>query len=131
MTKPALPKHRLAMPTGSRVICNPPPTDTDEDWVVLVLDLEAFRVMAEADGWELTTDLDYQGDQPGHFNTYRKGHYNLVVTESAEEYRRWRLATAVAQRLNLMAKEDRIMLFQAILYGAMPQTDYPDQLPID
>lgn len=39
-------------PTGSRYICNPPPTDTDNDTVILVASFEEATKALLADGWE-------------------------------------------------------------------------------
>lgn len=120
-----LPRHKMAFATGSRVICDPPPMDTDEDWVVLVGDLDDFEEQLKDSGW-LATMSDEYGEG---IRTYRKDILNLVVTDAPQVYSRWRLATLVARRLNLLRKEDRIMVFQAILYGAVPQDDYADKVP--
>jgi hypothetical protein len=42
---------------------------------------------------------------------------NLIATSDGDFFRRFLAATQVCIRLNLMNKEDRIALFQAVLYG--------------
>jgi hypothetical protein len=52
------------------------------------------------------------------FNSWRGPNaQNLIVTDDLEWHRRFVAATSIAKRLNLMAKADRIALFQAVLYG--------------
>jgi hypothetical protein len=98
-------------PTGSRVICVPPPTDTDEDWVVYVRDMEAFVDMAIENGWELDSEDRYPGDE---FNSIRKGAVNLIVTENFEFFTQMVVATLLCRRLNLHNKEDRLAVFEAV-----------------
>jgi hypothetical protein len=112
-----------AEPTGSRVICDPPVMDTDEDYVVWVGNTTKDRL--EADGFVCTTlcsDGDY--DDMQDFVTYRRGKINLITTESGTFYGYFNAATSLAKRLKLNRKEDRITLFQAILYE-----NYPDDAP--
>jgi aspartyl-tRNA synthetase len=45
-------------PTGSRYICNPAPTDTDNDTVILVSDIEAATKDLVANGWEVGGSLN-------------------------------------------------------------------------
>lgn len=106
--------------TGSRVICDPAPLDTDEDFVVLV-DADVFDILIE-DGWAVTDEDEEYGDvanveQP--FITARKGEVNLIIYrhEMAESFYAFVAATDVAQSLNLLRKEDRVALFKAVLGG--------------
>lgn len=113
---------------GSRATCNPPPETTDRDWLVLV-DCDKFDFFSAellADGWEvggsmIPNDDNYLPDSQ-RFNSFTKTidgtPENLIVTVSVEFHRRFLAASAVAKRLNLMDKADRIALFQAVLYGA-------------
>lgn len=106
-------------PCGSRVTCNPAPTDTDQDylvevpsqrdcvsWVEDTLSGAAFRL----EGTQL-----YQ--EASGFQSWRREDVNLIVTASADFARRHRSATHVCTRLNIMNKDARIALFQAVLYG--------------
>ena len=108
-------------PTGSRVICNPPILNTDEDWVALVRDGEALRGIKKyliADEWE-QCGRDYEigpfnNKNNNRFVSFRKGEVNLIITDSAVTYDRYKVATRIATRLNLFNKEDRVALFQII-----------------
>lgn len=106
--------------TGSRYICNPPVLDTDHDYVICTLDvakLNKFLVdnnfvlsIAEEEGYKLQKD---------GFCCYRRGCVNLIVTENYEWYLKWTKATKLAKKLNLLKKEDRIILFKFVLYGEL------------
>ena len=98
--------------TGSRVICNPPELDTDDDYVVLVRDANAFRLQAVELGWETS-----EGSEVPQFESFRKVDVNLIVTTDEAFFKRFDAATHVAARLNLRNKDDRIALFQAVLYA--------------
>lgn len=105
-------------PTGSRFICDPPVMDTDIDYVCLsrgtIYQTELFL-----DGWTLTNPDDegkYEGMER-HFDTYRRNEYNLILTKDFDFYCRFAYATHVAKKQNLTNKQDRIDLFQEILYG--------------
>jgi len=134
MIAPKLPPAADALvvdtaPTGSRAICDPPPTDTDEDWLLFVPEsaFDAFSGHLDADGWdeangsevEPMTDDDQRGGS--EFTSFAKQCgdrvVNLIVTRKGEFFRRFAAATSVARRLNLLDKSDRIALFQAVLYG--------------
>jgi hypothetical protein len=100
-------------PTGSRIICNPPVMNTDEDFVLITSDLSKFNEEAASDGWQDTATENYDIDSSG-FNTFRKGDKNLIVTVSFELFRKWLLATLLARKLNLTDKEDRKDLFAIV-----------------
>lgn len=108
-------------PCGSRVTCNPPPVDTDEDYLVQIRDDRETvgRVVNELSraGFKWEGNEHYQ-DAAGDFMSWRsEANINLIVTANPEFARRHRTATALCKRMNLMAKNDRISLFQAVLYG--------------
>jgi hypothetical protein len=123
------------MPCGSRVTCNPPPTDTDEDYLVFVdaiyegarLVKDGFQRLRElefylrSNGWEiggsLPNDLATQVPPETRFCSWTLGELNLIITCSPEFFRRHQAATFLAKKFNLLDKGDRIALFQAILYG--------------
>ena len=101
---------------GSRVICRPAPTNTDDDYVVLVRCVSACEI---ADTWNCHATFD---DYPqGDFVSFRKGAVNAILTQSAGFYERFCLATTVARHFNLREKRDRITLFRAILYNEEPR----------
>lgn len=97
--------------TGSRYICNPAPKDTDDDTVFLVNGYHDWVQILLDDGWE-----DCGKEYPGgaEFRAFRKGEENYIVTEDAEFYVSYLKATEGARALNLLNKEDRIKLFQAV-----------------
>jgi hypothetical protein len=103
-------------PMGSRVTCSPPPTDTDEDWLLLVRGdpSKSMRLIGFVqDG----SPQFYTGSDAGGFRSWRKGDVNLVTTPDLKFFDLFMTATHLAKRFNLMAKGDRIALFQAVLYG--------------
>lgn len=111
-------------PVGSRVTCNPPPMDTDEDWLVYLQpgDFAQFEdVLICAHGFELGGSRIHAGGctigDPNSFQSYTFGKLNVIATGSEEFFDKFMEATAEAKRLNLMDKEDRIALFQKILYN--------------
>ncbi len=109
-------KHIIkAEPTGSRAICTPAPTDTDEDWLILVDDWAKFSDVAIANEWGVTGPGDSE-KYPEFFASLRKGEMNLIATESESFFDKFSAATFAAKRLNLLNKSDRIALFQAVLY---------------
>lgn len=117
----SIPDGGLIVPVGSRVTCFPPPTDTDEDFLVLVKDKytaertlidfgfehpqtkeekEAYMKLGETSEWS--------------FTSLRLGNVNYIVTESPFFFERFLTASHIAKALNLTRKEDRIMVFEAI-----------------
>lgn len=123
--KKALSFATLHQHCGSRVTCNPPPTDTDCDFILLIDDSrwQAFIDEVTHEGW-----VQGGSNMPDAVNTlppekrflsFVLGQDNLIVTQSPIFYARFIAATHVAKQLNIMRKADRIMLFQAVLYSAV------------
>jgi hypothetical protein len=106
---------------GSRVTCDPPPMDTDQDFLVLLPRSGNIRDLLPADEWELDGSFindEINRTEPEHrFTSYSREFVNLIVTFSPVFAQRFLAASSVAKRLNLLKKEDRIALFQAVLYG--------------
>lgn len=101
---------------GSRVTCNPAPDNTDEDFLALV-PFDVTALMA-ADGFTQDGSPEfYTGNDNGGFRSFRKGEMNIITTDSIEFFELFLTATELAKRFNLLAKADRIALFQAVLYG--------------
>lgn len=106
-------------PCGSRVTCNPLPVDTDRDYLVQIShDYDVAGVVTRlcALGFEWEGSKHYR-DAAGDFMSLRRDDLNLIVTANAEFATRHRAATHVCKRLNLPNKQDRIAVFQAVLYG--------------
>lgn len=102
------------MPVGSRVTCDPAPTDTDIDVLVRVKIRRPDAVAAL--GFDLDSSGKHYEPSEGQFNSWRRGNLNLIVTDDREFYDRFALATHLAKAFNLLEKRDRIALFQAVLY---------------
>lgn len=102
---------------GSRVTCDPPPTDTDDDWLCLAHDLAEFVEAAKLDGY--VVGGSGHTDEPMSFVSLKRDadSMNLIVTTCPRFFDGFVLATGLARRFNLMYKGDRIALFQAVLYG--------------
>jgi len=101
---------------GSRVTCNPAPTDTDIDILCHVSDLADFRESAELQGFETGSYIVPQ-NRPMSFISLKRDQFNLIVTTDLDFIDKFMLATRTASVLNLLRKDDRVCLFQAILYG--------------
>ncbi len=97
-------------PTGSRYICNPAPTDTDNDTVFLVNGYYDYTTVLLNDGWEQCGNYEFAG----RFNAFRKGEENYIIIEDEKFFERYLMATEAAKALNLLNKEDRIKVFQAV-----------------
>lgn len=101
-------------PTGSRYICDPPVTGTDKDTVVLVK--RGYEKSFDSDGFTpQTTRIEYESI--GEFVSWRRGDENLIATTDEGFYNRFVKATEMAKKANLLKKQDRIDLFQRILYN--------------
>lgn len=111
-------------PCGSRVTCSPPPTDTDEDFLVLVDGGDSLSKLvnllhAAGFAWEGASE-HYQDVAGTNFMSWRQGTTNYIVTSSLSFARRHKAATSLCKRLNLHDKSDRIALFRAVLYAEAP-----------
>lgn len=125
--KPARPKGfptiKACYPTGSRFICNPPPTDTDDDRVILVDEFPDPESMKDQ-GWNRDGDDKYASSG---FESYRNGEKNYILVKSRRKYIQYVAATLVAKELNLTNKEDRINLFSDLQDNSWD--DYKGPLP--
>lgn len=97
---------------GSRVICTPPPEDTDCDIVILVSSITRFENDLSI-GWDSPSSSDYDGDGDT-FKTYRNGEYNLMVFDDPTEFGAVMGATALARHLNIKDKAKRYALFEKV-----------------
>lgn len=112
-------------PCGSRVTCNPAPTNTDADFLVFVKsgnegDVSAVVAALAAAGFRWEGSEHYQVEAACGFMSWRKDERNYIVSSSPLWVKRHRAATALCKRLNLMNKADRIAVFKAVLYGELP-----------
>lgn len=108
-------------PCGSRVTCNPAPVDTDTDYLVFVATddhLSKLLTYLDKEGWQWEGATEhYQNVCANTFTSFRRGSDNLIVTKNRDFVRLHKIATRICTRLNIMEKPDRIMVFQAVLYG--------------
>lgn len=100
---------------GSRATCNPAPTDTDADYLCITGNLPQVRERLEGLGFETTTDAEYEGMRSS-FISFKRDDVNVIATDDGEFHRAFLAATSIAKRLNLLKKQDRVALFQAVLY---------------
>lgn len=111
-------------PVGSRVTCDPAPTDTDADYLVYVDPVNTIRFLEhmapegfEAGGSRVEENSQDLVNGESGFVSFTLGEVNLIVTSNWAFHRAFLAATSVSKRLNIMDKADRITLFQAVLYG--------------
>lgn len=125
--------------TGSREICSPAPTDTDDDYILLCEPeyLKELEIQLTKNKWvrggSMHNDLSdspYEGaevDRTSVFSSWKKqdgwneSKLNFIVTISPEFYQNFVLATRLAKKLNLLKKEDRVTLFNSIVYNEFPE----------
>lgn len=103
-----------ALPVGSGATCDPPPTDTDYDYLVLG-DVRVIETLV-ANGFTQDGQPERYDDMPD-FGSWRKDNVNIICTFDSSFHSKFLLATKLAKKYNLLKKEDRIELFQAVLHG--------------
>jgi hypothetical protein len=117
-------KAQAMCATGSSVICNPPVTTTDEDYVVLInssTDKVELIDSLVAEGFQLDGSYNALGElssRGGWASLKNSANVNYIVTYDEELYNRFVLATKIATEMNLTAKEDRVKLFMFIKHKA-------------
>lgn len=107
-------------PCGSRVTCRPEPALSDYDYLVFCPDAravsQAVSIMS-SHGFLWEGSEHYQNAAASGFMSWRGGEVNLIVTSDPGFAARHAVATKLCSRLNLMNKQDRIAVFQAVLYA--------------
>lgn len=113
-------------PVGSRITCDPPVMNTDEDFLILIKEKDYQSVIYQlgTDGYSLDNPSEHYRPENNQFNSWRCREENLIITSDFLFFRRFMAATAVAKKLNLLEKADRKMLFQAVLYGNGMEKEY-------
>lgn len=115
--------HLAAWPTGSRYICNPPVTNTDDDYVLFVEDIKAAYLELLDTNWTIggannasytVEDVDNWFSAKKHINGEV---VNYIVVSDQDQFSKWVTATELAKKLNLLKKEDRIALFEVVVKG--------------
>jgi hypothetical protein len=105
-------------PTGSRVICNPPVLNTDNDWLVFVPDSLQEKAMEFMENQGATHSLTQETYPDGV--CYRYGDINPILIWEFEIYYCWVAATYWASKLNLQDKADRTAFFQSLVDYTFP-----------
>jgi hypothetical protein len=108
---------------GSRVMCRPAPTDTDDDYILLLhsdMDVLNLGHRMSQDGWKLGGSKAIHNEGNNIFYSWKLGELNVVITSNFEWFCKMRTATKVCCVLNELSKERRVMIFQAIVYGEGP-----------
>lgn len=114
---------RACVPVGSRVTCDPAPTDTDQDVLCLLEDDEAFMSFEnwlEKRGW--TLEGEKYGTLSSEFSSWRKTicepvetEYNLILTDKEEWFDKFLKATLECKKANAMTKKERVAIFDSIM----------------
>lgn len=111
----------IIVPVGSRVTCSPPPTDTDEDYLLLVENMNdaALKLIGIGFSSHMTNEQfeDYTaltGATGGKFTSLRLGDINYIITESAFFFDRFLTATHICKTMNVMDKQHRILIFHGV-----------------
>jgi len=114
----AIDEYALAVvPVGSRITCNPPPTDTDQDLLVLIEEQMYSFVMnyLEKKGWEHEGDDKYtEGDFESFRKTIGDTEYNIILAYSERWFNLFLDATLLCKKENALKKERRIAIFKEI-----------------
>lgn len=119
----------LIVPVGSRVTCDPPPMDTDRDFLIFVKQIDFNNLVFQLfkDDFEIGGSRVYRRgltEDDFAFQSYTKGDINLIVTASPKFFDKFIKATNIARDLNLLNKQDRIDLFQEVLYDVPRVTQW-------
>jgi hypothetical protein len=112
------------MLTGSRAICAPlliAPT-SDWDFVAQVSDLKEAADRLIAHGFEASCSMSEDADgvvvtSDTMFVSLKLEALNIIAVVNRDFFEKFGLATRTATRLGLTSKSERVLLFQAILYG--------------
>lgn len=115
--------------TGSKVICDPPVTDTDEDYLVLVPEERRATIedLLENDGYLEGGSGHTDSDFWSYKNYETNPVINILLTTKQEYFDKFSRATSLAKALNLIDKEDRITLFEAVVRDVWPGDEKPKE----
>lgn len=103
------------VPCGSRHVCDPPVYTTDEDYMIRPV-TDMTQVLKDNGYVDETPGSEY-GKKGSEFESWRKGDVNLIVIYELFYADRYQLATKLCKQFNLLKKQDRIALYDAIIYG--------------
>ena len=122
------------VPTGSYFNCSPPVTSTDRDYLILSYFnieaklIEAGYVQTDSDPTKPKSTTNSipaakNGKDSLLFTSWRRGNINIILTRDTDHFNKHKIAGYVCKRLNLMKKEDRIMIYDAIMAGVYQQPE--------
>lgn len=114
---------------GSRVTCNPAPTDTDRDVLVLCVEGEVDEVVSNIcdAGGECCSAVDY-GDS---MTAVRLNNDNYIITDKREYFDKFIVMTQLAKNWNIQTKQQRHELFQAAVDGREPWCLPSDRIAVN
>lgn len=114
-------KDILMEPVGSFVTCSPNTDAKDQDWLVYCPtpddEIQTWISLYNL-GYVLDSEKVYDDQQ---FSSFRKGDMNYIVTQKMPFYTGFLMARDLCKGLNLMKKEDRIMVHKAFINGELPK----------
>ena len=136
---------------GSRITCDPPPTDTDQDILILVKDkkLDDFMEELEANKWtkcggkepirtqfpdhtsvmvaleEYFNELNSYGTlgDGSAFESWRQGEFNIIATTDEVWFDKFMEASNCCKALNVLDKDERIEIFNSIVPKQLKKKD--------
>lgn len=106
------------VPVGSRVTCNPPPTGTDQDLLVLIDEGEDILSGFEQklSDWDWEYESEKYADTATEFDSWRKTvdgtEFNIILTQDPKWFDTFLDATFSCKEKNLLTKEGRIEEFE-------------------
>lgn len=116
------------VPVGSRVTCNPPPMNTDQDVLCLLADVDALVDFEERlIKFEWEEESEKYGTLSSNFYSWRKDvpmssdpipelvEYNLILTYKEEWFDKFLRATVACKKANAMTKKERVAIFDEIM----------------
>lgn len=110
----------MAFKSGSQVICDPPPVNSDHDYFILedwhpAIDKSLYHILVSLLGFNATIDTIETDTYEGMgFYSLRRGDINAILITDGYLYERTLAATILAKKKNLTDKEDRIKLFAEV-----------------
>lgn len=117
----------VMVPVGSRRTCNPPPTDTDDDYLILCEDRNQTAKSLKELGFEPPENIEeYIALHNCNFISLRFGELNFIVTDDVQWFDKFLTASYFAKKYNVTDKKDRIELFDSVMRGASKSSDYAD-----
>lgn len=128
-----IPTGGIVVPVGSRVTCDPPVMDTDEDYLVLVKNMHEAAVALKGLGFEYPKNDDEAMEYAKmavtsqySFRSLRFGDVNYIITDDAFFFERFLTASHICKTLNITNKEHRVIVFEAIRGWSFAKEFYPE-----